>query len=161
MSEPDDTHEQLRATGIRPLTLGDMVKSVDEALRHVESIGLRWQGTRFQRYIEAIQDARADISGGGLEWAENQPKRALLLEALSQSSQLARSLPLWRTIEAQPLRRRLEDVLSGPDLPIVSQDVTDHEPLTARCAPWSAATMGPASEATGFGVPWTMSSLWC
>lgn len=126
MSSIDETRERLEAAGIRHWTLRDSLMGLDDALSQIEAHGLRWRGTRFDRYRQAIQDAREEIAAGHLQWAERLDSRALLLEALSQSSQLARSIPVWSTVTPDALRLRLAQVLSGRELPVVTQDATDH-----------------------------------
>ena len=83
-------------------------------------MGVRWRGTRFDRYFDLM---RLLVDGRPTDVVRSTEEAELLDEALVQASQLAQATALIATVDRVVLARKLSATMNGPDLqPIDSSD---------------------------------------
>ncbi len=88
----------------------ELAADVERALTAVDSLGVQWRGTRFERYGETLREAACRAP-------EPVADVQLYLEAMNQGCQLIAAVGLSTAVEQHLLTAKLSEVLAGDALP--------------------------------------------
>ncbi len=143
MDEEDSLKKAIR---IQPTSYSEFAQLARSAAKGVEALGIRYRGTRFQRYVEFLEEATRRTYPRSIDWNRDRSAQIYEAEAIGQCVQLASSLGLQGRVDPELLKERLNEIVSGRD---VVDDEDADDPSRNKLL---ELTTGSMLDRQGFGV---------
>ena len=106
-------------------TLSQLRDELRDALSAIDSLGLRWQGTRFHHYLRTLEEEAFLKDRKIFIPKKREPQFVYeLWETIGQSRQLVQTRNIWSLVQEEHLRSKLATVLTGRAL---QSGVPDHD----------------------------------